>query len=549
MLEHRLVSSLEKCFPDSDITTFPHLSRLSVLKNQPFSFQILCVKREEVWRGCPAVCCTVEGVGAAHVTVRSVEYIPAHMVAYPNQSDEGYVRTAPGLYPDLLRPLSGRGTIPLRPDFATAIWFDVAAGALSAGEHVLHIAISENGEVLGEETLTVEVIDACLPEQSLIVTQWFHIDCLMNHYHVEAFDEECWRIVENFARTAAKNGINMILTPVFTPPLDTEVGGERRTVQLVDVIYKNGTYSFGYAKLDRFIRMAKSVGIRYFEIAHLFTQWGAKHAPKIMAETEQGMRRIFGWETEADSPEYAAFLAAFLPALRDHLRELGIEGDCVFHISDEPTEPNEESYRRALAVARPHLEGATVIDALSDIRFYKEGLVEHPVPGCDHIEPFLAEDIPGLWTYYCCCQGVGVSNRFFGMPGARTRYMGTQMFCYDIAGFLQWGYNFYSTGLSKEPIDPFACADACGAFPAGDGFSVYPGTDGTAWESMRLLHFREGLEDMRAMQLAASLVGKETVVSAIEAIMGKVTFDRCATDSQTMLAVREAVNGIIRANV
>ena len=34
---------------------------------------------------------------------------------------------------------------------------------------------------------------------------------------------------------AVAHGVNLLYTPLFTPPLDTQVGGERTTVQLVDV--------------------------------------------------------------------------------------------------------------------------------------------------------------------------------------------------------------------------------------------------------------------------------------------------------------------------
>lgn len=69
------------------------------------------------------------------------------------------------------------------------------------------------------------------------------------------------------------SGINVLLTPVFTPPLDTAVGGERPTVQLVDITLENGNYTFGFDRLKRFCRMAKRCGIKELEIAHLFTQW------------------------------------------------------------------------------------------------------------------------------------------------------------------------------------------------------------------------------------------------------------------------------------
>ena len=49
--------------------------------------------------------------------------------------------------------------------------------------------------------------------------------------------------------SAAEHGINMLLTPVFTPPLDTAKGGERTTVQLVDVTFADGQWSFGFDRL------------------------------------------------------------------------------------------------------------------------------------------------------------------------------------------------------------------------------------------------------------------------------------------------------------
>ena len=60
-------------------------------------------------------------------------------------------------------------------------------------------------------------------------------------------------------KNAADHGMNMILTPIFTPALDTAVGSERTTVQLLDV-YKNGeSYTFGF---DRLIRWLNTASVR-----------------------------------------------------------------------------------------------------------------------------------------------------------------------------------------------------------------------------------------------------------------------------------------------
>ena len=58
----------------------------------------------------------------------------------------------------------------------------------------------------------------------------------------------------------------MMLTPLFTSPLDTAIGLERTTCQLIDVEVKDGEYVFGFEKLKRWIDLCKKCGIEYFEI-------------------------------------------------------------------------------------------------------------------------------------------------------------------------------------------------------------------------------------------------------------------------------------------
>ena len=544
MLTYCVTSSLEKCLPDSETTAFAPLKEISVLKNQKLSFQFIYREDESAMRY--FLTPSIEGVCADAVTFRSVEYIPCSVPAYGGQSDEHYVTQKPGLLPDLLKPLGVDG-VHVYLNMTRSLWIDIDAAALKIGENkiTLRMADPKTGETVCEETLTVLCINAALPEQTLIHTEWFHTDSLATYYRVDVFSEEYWRIVENFMRAAYGMGVTMILTPVFTPPLDTKVGGERLTVQLVDVERKNGVYSFAFDKLDRFVAMAKRVGMRYFEIAHLFTQWGAEHAPKIMATTENGYERIFGWETDAGSSEYRAFLVAFLPALRAHLRELGIHDNCYFHISDEPNEYHLESYRIARNQVIDLLDGCTVIDALSRYKYYEEGLVVHPVPSVGHIQDFLANNVPDLWTYYCCYPGVDLTNRFMAMKSARTRYLGTQLYYYDIKGFLHWGFNFYFTMFATEPVNPFLDASGNGFAPSGDPFMVYPAPDGTAWESIRYNVFREGLEDMRAMQLAEQLCGRDAVKAELDKMIGGVVFERCLYEAEEMLAVREAIHRMI----
>src|SRR5690554_1638692 len=144
----------------------------------------------------------------------------------------------------------------------------------------------------------------------------------------------------------------MILTPLFTPPLDTEVGGERPTVQLVGVEKVNDQYHFNFDKLERWVSLCLEKGVQYFELSHLFTQWGAKHAPKIMATENGEYKRIFGWDTDAAGPAYRNFLEQFLPELLKFIEAKGLEERVYFHVSDEPHMSDLESYRAASGIIR-----------------------------------------------------------------------------------------------------------------------------------------------------------------------------------------------------
>jgi len=161
---------------------------------------------------------------------------------------------------------------------------------------ITRVRLNLDGTVWDSTSFVLDIIDAALPEQELINTRWLHCDCLCEYYKTESFDEKHWEIIENYIKTAVKRGNNMILTPIFTPPVDTAVGGERKTVQLVGVSIDNGEYSFDFTLLDRWIELCNRLGVKYFEFSHFFTQWGAAHSPKIMAKVDGVYKKIFGWK-------------------------------------------------------------------------------------------------------------------------------------------------------------------------------------------------------------------------------------------------------------
>ncbi len=544
----KILSSLEKCFTDEALAQKKALTKASCLRGEDFHFILAYTK------------CGVQGWGLGRyaslicestleVSFERIEHIPVRFPCYPSRNDDDYLRKKAGLYPDLLIPMEAGETVQIPAGALFSVYGTVKVPeSTAAGDYTISVGfVLEDGEKITEQ-LTLRVIDAVLPAQEIDIAQWVHYDCIADAHGLEIFSEQHWQAIENYLKTAVEHGINTILTPVFTPPLDTAVGGERPTVQLVDVEKNGQSYTFGFAKFRRFIALCQKLGVKKFEISHLFTQWGAYHAPKIMASADGVYTKIFGWETDAAGEEYVGFLRAFLTALLEEAKALGIDKKLIFHISDEPNIDQLEQYKLVKSKIEDILAGYPVYDALSDFDFYEKGIVAHPIPASDHIEPFLAANAENLWTYYCCGQYKDVSNRFIDMSLARTRVIGTQFWKYNIAGFLHWGYNFYYTQYSKRKINPYVITDGDGFAPAGDTFSVYPAPGGKPYRSLRLVAFCEALCDTRALSLCEKLCGKEAVLAVLER-EGEVTFASYPRTAEFILSTREKINEMIAEKI
>lgn len=533
MKEFFIASSLEKIFPNSrDIA---ELERLSMLKNERKAFQLVFSAKKG-----DSISFDVESALFEYMNFSVVKMIKGGYVKDKN-ADDYYIEEPHEYYPDLLVPMNGTCFTALE-DGLNCVWVQIVGDTLPAGNH--NICIKYGDE---ECSIEVRVIDAQLPKQSLIYTNWFHTDCLMSVYGFEAFSDEYWETVEKFLHHAADYGMNCVLTPLFTPPLDTKVGGERPTVQLVDVkVVGKNEYSFAFDKLDKWLEMCDRCNIEYYEMSHLFTQWGARHAPKIIAEKNGVKKRIFGWRTRACGKRYRLFIEQFAKAITKYIDEKGIRERCLFHVSDEPAASMKRAYSKASKIVRDNFKGFKIIDALSSFDFYKNGLIEQPIPANDHIEPFIG-NVPELWTYYCCAQGSKyVSNRFFAMPSERNRVLGLQLYKFNVKGFLHWGYNFYYTQYSKAIINPFEVSDAGGKFQSGDSFVVYPGENREPLDSLRLHVFYDAFQDMLALQLLESKIGYEKTLALVEQGLEKpLSFTEYPHDARWLENVRERVNAAI----
>ncbi len=530
----KIMSSLEKLYFNDRIPDKSY-NNLSMLKNEKKSFQIAIETNAEIFINC-IINTSLNNYKLYKVTDVKSDFPMA------KGADNYYRYSENGYYPDLLMPINNE--LKLNKGI-NSIWVEIDANYNTIGNHNFKVTIDDFCE-----ELNIEIINAELDFSDFVYTNWFHTDCLMSYYGFEVFSDEYWRVTKNFLKTACDYGMNCVLTPIFTPPLDTEIGKERPTVQLVDITLNNGEYSFNFDKLTKWIEMSKRCGITHFEMAHFFTQWGANHSPKIMATVDGEYKKIFGWETKANSKEYKTFLTAFSVELKKYFEENKLKDKVLLHVSDEPNFAMLRSYAKASKLIHNLFKGYKIVDALSDVWFYRLGIVSHPIPSNDHIDKFLGKG-KDLWTYYCSAQiKKHVSNRFFCNDSIRTRVIGYQMYKYDIKGFLHWGYNFYYSQLSRGLIDPFTVTDAGKSFPSGDSFVVYPDKDGTPLQSIRLKVFYDALQDMAALKTLEKLTNETECLNIIEENgRQSITFSDYPHSNDWLLSTREKINLQIKANL
>lgn len=544
-----LLNSLETVFLDSDIKK-DNLGDIRIFENEAASFQLAFKPEYEPglangWDDVIEIKAEVECECNSAVSVYIIENTPVIRIGN-SLSDDWFLRKGPGLYPDCMTS-HPKNYFSAPTGFWKSIWININENRdmLAPGEYSIKIKLFNRKKkvYIAEREAKFTVMKGVLPKQQIITTNWVHYDCMSYFSNTKPFSKEFYKVAKRYIRLAVKNGQNMILLPAFTPPLDTPVNEERKTVQVVDVTLTDGAYSFDFTKLKEFIEFALECGMEYFEHSHLYTQWGAKHAPKIVVNAGGKKKKLFGWHTDADSDEYKNFLHAYLTSLKEFLKENGYEKRFFFHVSDEPFEYVRENYAKASDFIHKELEEFPCGDALSEYKFYEEGLVKTPIAVTRNANDFIGK-VDNLWLYHTGGENnLYLSNRIIGMPQERGRVLGVQLYYFDIKGFLNWGFNAHHNRLSRKMIDPHMSGDMGTDFGAGGSFLVYPTRNG-AEPSVRLMTYRDHMQDTRAFKLLESYTDRKIVCDLIKKHIPDISMS-CRVTAKQLIDLRNEVNDMI----
>ena len=544
LLTVKQISSLPKVQLDAELD-YREITRAEVLRGERFAYQIALRGDGHI-----NMQFTVESELRPYIRLYEVNQSPYDTVASDaiGYTDPDVLSRTRGLMPDLLTPMSeGFGNLSTQTA-AQAIRIevdiprDMAPGTYTVTSRLLYRderKPDERPRTVAKRVMKLTVLDEQIADTSLIYTRWFYADCISDYHNVPVYSDRHFELIEGYIRAGVDMGVNMILVPIHTPPLDTAIGTYRPCVQLVDIEKQGDTYLFGFKNFDRFIEICKRSGVTYYEMAHMFSQWGAKCAAPIKVTEDGVCDYMFGWHVSATDPRYTEFLKQYIKAVSDRLAYHGVQENTYFHVSDEPSLDAIEAYQRASDIIRPLIGKARTMDALSKYPFYEQGLVECPVTSVSHVHDFLDHDVKDQWTYYCCHPQYGSINAFLGTPGWRTRILGYLLYKYDIKGFLHWGFNFYNDHLSRRHINPYVTTSGNGSWPAGDPFIVYPAPNG-AYPSVHGKQTAEAIVDMDLCRTVEQYIGREAVVRILDRT-GEcpLRFDSFPKGEEYIFAVRE----------
>ncbi len=514
------------------------IGALTALRKESCSFQILYRNTEEEL--CRPVSVQVN-CGGLPLSVFRIDCVPVVGRSDPFGEKVGYLSAKPGLYPDLLTPRPAAPALVAAHSQGTLSYYESDTDAvlnsvpyawqgvwvtlnphredLPAGEYLVSVElITLTGEVRTETAeLSFTVIDEILPEIDFFYTNWFHVDCLCDHYGVTPYSEAFYKLFRSYVCNAVDHGMNTLLLPSFTPALDTPVGQARRQVQLTEIEKTREGWSFDFTRLDRYVKEALACGITKLEHCHLFSQWGAAHAPNIY---DRNGTLLFGWNTDAKGEEYLGFVRAYLTAFLSYAKQAGLKKEqLLFHLSDEPCakEAQIRNYRSAFETVRELLCDYEIIDAMSDPEFFRLGLTKTPVAEIKEAKVFA--DLTDRFALYYTSGAyeVGCPIRLITNTPQRTRALGLWLYYYRAKGFLHWGYNYYYDRMSSGRFDPRS--NPCGyKLLPGASYLAYPLEQGAA-PSVREKLMAQAMSDLQALYCLEKKIGRAGVLSLCQMIL------------------------------
>ncbi len=431
----------------------------------------------------------------AKVYVRFVGYVPVKRNT-PNTPLEELVRKAPDVFPD---PLLEEEAVKLKRGENQPIWLTVYVPKdAPVGNYHGELMLKGLDERIVKVNLKVH--DVILPDKrTLKLSNFISPYNISKFYKLTPWSEEHWALLRACARNMAEHRQSSIITPIL---------------DLTRIYKGDGCLEFDFQLLDRWINLFREEGIiEIIEGGYLAgrpprTVEGWWTVPEFLSASyrvlnKDGSLAYVQEPVKVSSPIFENFISQFMPALQNHLEEMGLLDNYLQHIADEPIDRNAESYKYIVGLVRKYAPKIRTIEASTCKQLID--YINVVVPLLDDYDRNMAfyeerkKRGNEVWFYTCLSPTGRYPNRFIDYSLVKVRILHWINFKYGLEGYLHWGYNYWTENpfedVENEPHHPFP-------LPPGDAFIVYPGKSGPL-DSIRFEVLRDGVEDYEMLKLLA----------------------------------------------
>ncbi len=360
------------------------------------------------------------------------------------------------------------------------IAFYAAFSSDKAGEFTKKLLV-KSGEDECVITVRLKVYNVSLPnERKLSLANWFSFSNMATFHGAEEYSQKHMLLAEKYA-----DAMLYMHQTHFLVTADYVVCGK-----------KDGEYCFDLSRVEQIAKLFFDKGFKFMEFGSIGTRKRVHHI-------DLNVLGIDG--LVCDSPDGVKALETFFAQMAKMAQKNGWMDKIVFHIADEPDEPEEaiprrmEQYGTIHKIMRKHFPSARVCEAVKTARFkdYIDILVPLSKTYEDSADEFIKASNEGseVWFYTCCVPTGDYYQRFLDVPLVSGRMLFWAAAKHGIKGYLHWGLN-----QMEHDQRPFLQTNQYHTYgdgvclPAGDSHIVYPDGD-DLYYSLRLETLRKGVDD------------------------------------------------------
>lgn len=402
----------------------------------------------------------------------------------PKYRKNDLIRAAPAQFPDFLAEDS---QVSVKKGSYKAVYFTIKIPRNA-----------EAGDYRGGVTIKTDKADISLPlhlriypltlpdERHLMVTEWYTTGYFKKFHDIDASDSQrFYDMLRIYAENMAEHRQN-----VFRVSLDLITCKKAA----------NGSLKFDFSKFDKWAETFWETG----RMDLLETGFVARFGEGGWSSKEI-LLRDFRVQMESISKRITIpgkeFLPKFLPAFENHLRQKSWLEKTVFHIADEPSNHNVNSWREASEFVHKYAPALRRMDAIETTHCFDR--LEIWVPKLDHLATwynvFKRAQNQGheLWFYTVgIFQKGSYPNKTVDVPLIESRILHWLNYRFGLKGYLHWGFNHWTD-------DPFAAPGK----HRGDGWHVYPSKNGLI-NSLRWEQMRNGIQDYEYLWMLEDKIRK-----------------------------------------